>query len=206
VIASAPELAVLIIERLPGAELHEHANNAANVHRAAGRFLAALHQLEPSDGDPLPLAEALPQRIRAWLPRAPLEPGQLHVVEQHGPRPELFATARRVACHRDFAPRNWLWDGETLGIVDFEHARPDLALVDLAKLCVGSWAERPDLAAAFFGGYGRMPSDLERKQLRALVVLHGVASLAWGHARADADLVSEGRRALAMAAVGELGF
>jgi hypothetical protein len=205
-VAAAPELAVMIVERLPGAEPQEHAADAAIVHRAAGQFLAGLHQLEPVDADPVPLAEALLRRTRAWLGRAPLEPEQLRIVEEHGPRAELFATVRRVACHRDFAPRNWLWDGETLAIVDFEHARPDLALADLAKLCVGSWARRPDLAAAFFDGYGRVPTDLERKQLRALVVLHGVASLAWGHARGDVDLLAEGRCALAMAAVGELGF
>jgi Ser/Thr protein kinase RdoA (MazF antagonist) len=198
-IADAPELAALILERLPGAAANQ---DSPIVHSAAGRFLAALHQLEVIDDDPVPLAEALTQRTRAWLRRAAaaLEPEQARIVELHGPRPELFTDARRVACHRDFAPRNWLWDGERLAVVDFEHARPDLALVDLAKLCVGSWAQRPDLAVAFFAGYGRSPSDLEREQLRALVVLHGLASLAWGQERGDAELVMEGRSALALGA------
>lgn len=196
-IAAAPELRVLIVDHLPGAAADE---GAADVHRAAGRFLAALHQLECIDDDPLPLGEAIARRTHAWLRRAPLEPEQLRIVAQHGPRPELFAGARRVPCHRDFAPRNWLWDGERLSVLDFEHARPDLALVDLAKLCVGAWSQRPDRSAAFFAGYGRSLSDLEREQLRALVVLHGIASLAWGHERGDVELVAEGRRALASAA------
>lgn len=205
-IADAPKLAALILERVPGAAPDPDAEHAIVVHRAAGRFLAALHQLELDPADPVPLAEALAQRTRAWLGRATLEPGEGRIVAELGPRPELFAGARRVACHRDFAPRNWLWDGETLAVVDFEHARPDLALVDLAKLCVGTWSRRPDCAAAFFAGYGRRLTEREREQLRALVVLHGLASLAWGHERGDLDLVLEGRRALTLARDGSLEF
>jgi Ser/Thr protein kinase RdoA (MazF antagonist) len=196
-IAAAPELATLILERLPGAAADQ---DDVDMHRAAGRFLAALHQLEVVDDDPLPLAEALAQRTSAWLRRVALEPEQARIVEQHGPRPELFRDARRVACHRDFAPRNWLWDGEDLAVIDFEHARPDLALVDLTKLHVGVWSRRPACAAAFFEGYGRPLCDRQREQLRALVVLHGVASLAWGQERGDAELILEGRTALALAA------
>lgn len=199
-IADAPELAALILERLPGAPPDESAPQTTIVHRAAGQFLAALHQIELLDDDPLQLAEALTSRTQAWLRRAPLEPEQVRIVERHGPRPELFVGARRAACHRDFAPRNWLWDGEHLAVIDFEHARPDLALVDFVKLSVGAWSRRPDCAAAFFAGYGRSLTELEREQLRALQVLHGVASLAWGHDRGDAELVLEGRNALVSAA------
>jgi Ser/Thr protein kinase RdoA (MazF antagonist) len=194
------------MEHRPGERPDPSSAEALDVHRAAGRFLAALHRLEPSHDDPLPLAEALVRRTQAWLGRAPLEPEQVQIVAEHGPCLDLFANERRVACHRDFAPNNWLWDGETLTVLDFEHARPDLALVDLAKLCVGSWSQQPDSASAFFAGYGRIASDLERRQLRAVVVLHGVASLAWGHGRGDADLVREGQHALAMAAAGLPGL
>src|SRR5690606_14148538 len=131
-IADAPALATLILERLPGVSIEEP---SPAVHHAAGRFLAALHQLEISDDDPLLLAEALIRRTESWRRRAALEPAQARVVDEHGPRRELFAGVRRVPCHRDFTPGNWLWDGETLAVIDFEHARPDLALVDLAKLC-----------------------------------------------------------------------
>ena len=58
-IAAAPELAALILERLPGTALDNDAEEAPDVHRAAGRFLAALHQLPWVDDDPLPLADAL---------------------------------------------------------------------------------------------------------------------------------------------------
>lgn len=202
-IGDAPKLAALLVERLPGSTAQQP---AANVHRAAGRFLAALHQLAVLDDDPLPLADALLRRTRSWLRRADLDPEQARIVAQHGPRSDLFATARRVPCHRDFAPRNWLWDGERLAVIDFEHARLDLALVDLAKLCVDAWAEQPDCAAAFFAGYGRLLSDLEREQLRALVVLYGLGCLAWGRGRADADSIAEGQRALALAGAWSPGF
>jgi len=195
-LADAPELATLILERLPGVASSE---DSPLVHHAAGRFLAALHRLAIVDDDPLPLADALARRTRTWLRRAELEPELVRTVEQHGPRPELFTDARRVPCHRDFAPRNWLWDGEALAIVDFEHARLDLALVDLAKLCVESWQRRPDCAVEFFRGYGRRLTGIEHQRLRAVVVLHAVASLAWGRERGDSDHVLEGRNALALA-------
>jgi hypothetical protein len=197
VIAAAPQLATLILERLPGATPPE---DAPAVHHAAGHFLAALHRIELADDDPLPLGEALIRRTESWRRRAALDPKQARIVDHHGPRPELFAGARRVPCHRDFAPRNWLWDGETLAVIDFEHARPDLALVDLAKLCVGPWLWRPDCATAFFLGHGRVPDEQELAQLRAVVVLHGLASLAWGQERGVVDHVHEGCRALDVAA------
>lgn len=198
-LAAEPRLAALLSERLPG-----QTSDAAPAHYAAGRFLAALHGLALADPDPLPLAEALAQRTRACSRRLDLAPALgpelLQLIAEHGPRPELFEGARRVPCHRDFAPRNWLWDGEVLAVIDFEHARLDLALVDLAKLCVGSWRRDRTLAAAFFRGYGRTLRPREYEQLRSVVVLHGVASVAWGLEHRQPAYLREGRAALAMAA------
>ena len=114
----------------------------------------------------------------------------------------IFVGAVRVPCHRDFVADNWLWSEAGLGVVDFEHARADLGLVDLAKLCVDDWRRRPELARAFFTGFGRRLSTLERRQLEAVVALHGAASLAWGLRHADAGFVALGHRALATAAEG----
>jgi hypothetical protein len=200
-IASEPCLAALILERLPGSAPPE---GDAVVHHAAGRFLAALHRLEIRDDDRLPLGDALAQRTRAWRRRVELEPEWHRVVDEHGPRPELFEGVSRVPCHRDFEARNWLWDGDTLAVVDFEHARMDCGLVDLAKLTVGSWRARPDLRTAFFAGYGREPTEVERERMRCVLVLHGLASLAWGREHGHETHVREGREALAAAAGGEV--
>ncbi|PRP94257.1 phosphotransferase enzyme family protein [Enhygromyxa salina] len=173
----------------------------AEVHRAAGRCLAALHRLPIADDDPMPLADALAQRHRAWSRACAdaLDPGEQQVVRDLAPSAALFDDAQRVPCHRDFTPDNWLWDGRTLALVDFEHARHDLALVDLAKLVADSWATDPALELAFFEGYGRPLSARECTQLRSALMLHGVASLAWGLRHGDPSFVALGRRVLARA-------
>lgn len=171
------------------------------IHRAAGRGLAALHRLPIVDVDPMPLAEALAQRHRAWSRSCAdaLDPGEQRVVRDLGPSAALFVGAKRVPCHRDFTADNWLWDGENLGLVDFEHARLDLGVGDFAKLVVGSWDRSPALEFAFFEGYGRRLSVRECTQLRSAVVLHGAASVAWGLRHRDLDFVALGHRALALA-------
>lgn len=190
----------LVMTRLPGARAPL---DTPAVHHAAGRFLAALHRLPLPDHDTLPLPDALERRHHSWLARCELvlAPDERRVADEHGPRAELFAGAVRVPCHRDFTPDNWLWDGERLAVVDFEHARLDLALVDLAKLAVGPWQTSPNLATAFFTGYGRSPDDdpSQRARLRAAIVLHGLASLAWGVEHGEPCFIDEGRRALALA-------
>jgi hypothetical protein len=174
--------------------------NVKTIHRAAGRCLAALHRLPIVDRDPVPLADALAQRHRAWSRSCAdaLDPRERRVVLDIAPSAALFDGATRVPCHRDFTPDNWLWDGRSLGLVDFEHARLDLGLVDFAKLVVDSWDRRPDLEIAFFEGYGRRLSSRECTQLRSVVMLHGVASVAWGLRHRDAGFVEHGRRALAL--------
>src|SRR5690606_39401374 len=66
------------------------------------------------DRDPMPVADALVRRLHAWRSRAQLTPEELAIVDAHGPQPSLFEGAVRVPCHRDFAPRNWLWTGVEL--------------------------------------------------------------------------------------------
>jgi Ser/Thr protein kinase RdoA (MazF antagonist) len=198
--AADVELRALVCERLPGQPVTGAALPALDLHRAAGRFLASLHQLAQPDHDPMPVADALARRLETWRRRARLTPEQLALVDAHGPRPSLFAGAVRVPCHRDFAPRNWLWTGTQLGVVDFEHARLDLGLGDLCKLAVDCWDPHPPSKAAFLAGYGRDLSALEHAQLGALIVLHGLASLAWGQERGVVEHVDEGQRALGLAA------
>lgn len=194
---------LLILERVPGRSLAEP---SADAWRRAGEFLAALHGLAIVDDDPLSLAEAMPRRLRAWARSGELrlEPSWRELISRlELAAPRTLAGLRRVACHRDFTPGNWLWEpgpsGEVgrLWVVDFEHSRLDLDMVDLAKLAP-IWAARPDLATAFWAGYGRREADL-RESLGLAIALHGLASLAWGRRHADAGFVAEGARALDLA-------
>ena len=69
-----------------------------------------------------------------------------------------------VPCHRDWQPRNWLVDdaGEPWAI-DFEHARVGPWFEDVGRLWWREWQGRPDLAEAFFDGYGRRLDGDDRR-------------------------------------------
>jgi Ser/Thr protein kinase RdoA (MazF antagonist) len=77
----------------------------------------------------------------------------------------------QVPCHRDYTPRNWLVNDGVQYVIDFEHARLDVWLADLARLHLGIWPDRPDLKQAFLIGYGRQLSDTDH------AILQGVAAL-----------------------------
>jgi hypothetical protein len=77
----------------------------------------------------------------------------------------------QVPCHRDYTPRNWLVKDGVQYVIDFEHARLDVWLADLARLHLGIWPDRPDLKEAFLVGYGRQLSDTDH------AILQGVAAL-----------------------------
>ncbi len=168
---------------------------------AAGRVLARLHALPHRDRDPLPLATALRRRMAAAVARAraaalAVPPALLRLAAAEGPDP--LAGARRVPCHRDFTPDNWLSAGpDTVALVDFEHARADLAALDLAKLEGGLLFGAPELRAAFYAGYGPPPPA---PLLAGLVGLHGLSTQLWAARHADAALAALGDRAVAAAA------
>jgi Ser/Thr protein kinase RdoA (MazF antagonist) len=77
----------------------------------------------------------------------------------------------QVPCHRDYTPRNWLVKDGVQYVIDFEHARLDVWLADLARLHLGIWPDRPDLKEAFLAGYGRQLSETDH------AILQGVAAL-----------------------------
>ena len=145
----------------------------------AGAFLADLHRA-PVPEDPLPLSRALPARAQRWCTSA------RGLVDDHllahalglFMEPGCFEGLERVVCHRDFSPRNWLFDAEgRLGVIDFEHCGPDLWLVDLLRF-------QP--CSAFFDGYGRRLVDRERDVLERLRWLHAIATVTWARKHGDA--------------------
>lgn len=211
----AAPVRALVLRRLPGEALvtggvGEAVERAA--HRRAGSFLRALHALPDPDRDPLPLREAVERRYAAWLARVSprltaQDAAQMRALgERLRADAGLFARARRVPCHRDFTPSNWLIDGphedgqisrlERFFVVDFEHAQLDTPLLDLVKLWTAVWGDRPDLEAAFFAGYGRSLQADERVELQVLAAMHAMATVAWAHDHADAAFAQLGARAL----------
>jgi Ser/Thr protein kinase RdoA (MazF antagonist) len=173
------------------------------VHREAGAWLARLHRLPVTDDDPLPLAEAYRRRADAWIGRARdlLPAATLRSVRSclDEALPRLEAR-RRVPCHRDMGPRNWLVaDGRLRAVIDFEHARPDVAEVDVARLATTVWPRRPEFRAAFLAGYAQAdgPGDPEAPWVRGLLVLEALGTVVWAVEHGDASFELRGRAALA---------
>lgn len=71
-----------------------------------------------------------------------------------------------------------------LAAIDFEHARSDAPILDLAPLALEVWPARPDLRAAFLAGYGHPLEAREEQQLRAGCLLRALRSWLWAHQHA----------------------
>lgn len=174
----------LLLEHRPGrVGVRAEAAEAATVHRQAGGWLARLHDLPHRDDDPLDLAEAYGERAAAWFARAGKVLGRHRLREARAVVEEALPALRgrrRVPCHRDFTPRNWLVEGPRLtAVIDFEHARPDLPEADLVRLGVQVWRDRPGLRDAFLDGYRSVRALRLPPWWAGLEVLEAVATLAW---------------------------
>jgi Ser/Thr protein kinase RdoA (MazF antagonist) len=159
----------------PAADLHAlpDADRLAEqaLHREAGVLLRRLHNAQPpSPWDDWGAAKAaefdgLMPMASQLLAKRDLALAQAQVEALSG-----LASPGQVPCHRDYTPRNWLVNDGVPYVIDFEHARPDVWLADLARLHLGIWPDRPDLKEAFLAGYGRQLSET------CLAILQGVAA------------------------------
>ena len=145
------------------------------VQRQAGSILRSLHDAQAPAAWPDFAAEKLAQFDRL----SPAAEALLDSRTARRCRARVAALARlappaRVPCHRDYTPRNWLVHRGTLRVIDFEWSGLDAPVADLARLHLGAWAGRPDLRAAFLGGYGRQLSPAEDQMLRGCAVLTAV--------------------------------
>jgi hypothetical protein len=209
--ATAAPVPALLLSPVPGALVASAPTTALDlpaVHAAAGRWLRAWHDQPFRDDDPMPPHEALLARLDGWAERAGAAVTRHAVAAVRARLVSLpAADLRRVPCHRDFGPRNWLWEATTagvarsagagLGVIDFEHARPDVAWVDVLKLIDGPWLGRPDLEEAFWRGYGHRPGPADEVVIDALRALHAVGTIAWARGHADPAFEVVGRATLA---------
>jgi hypothetical protein len=191
----------LLMSACPGARVDAQERPRATllqVHEAAGAWLQRLHRLPFVDDDPLPLEEAVLARLEGWSRRAAgrLAPETLRWASARVGDADL-AGVLRVPCHRDFGPRNWLWD-DTAGlcVIDFEHAQPDVWCVDVNRLVDEPWHADPGLEDAFWAGYGRRPDAHERSLGDAMRLLYAVGTVAWGAEHGDAPFEAQGRAVL----------
>lgn len=196
----------LLLSALPG-RLHETVTLKPVHLESAGRLLRRLHDLPFEDEDPVPLSRGIRMRMDQWLDRAAKVKSKgpsLYInkrlpVEAIRDRVEAAAEAlaetTRVPCHRDFTPRNWIINGDRLGVIDFEHSRADARLLDFAKLRCGFWIDRPEMETAFWRGYGE-PTEAERRLIDDLVLLEGLGTIVWAREHADSAFEALGWQAI----------
>jgi len=199
---SNEEEKLLLISAVPGEPVESGRTSEQElplIHRQAGLFLRELHRLEVVDEDPVTLSTALPERLQSWIDKADglLEDDQIVQATKCIGDGSLFANDRRVACHNDYQPRNWLWDGQRLGMIDLEHAHLNHPGFDLVRLQVGTWQESPQLRESFLDGYGQNPDWLHDERMDVIVSLFAVGCIVWGTQHQQPDLVTLGRRCLA---------
>jgi hypothetical protein len=164
------------------------------VQRQAGVYLRQLHSLQHLDHD-ISLADALSERLDRWSIRAArfVNARTIAAIGDRVREVDLRAY-RRVPTHRDFGPRNWLWDTERsqLNIIDFEHALPDFWWVDVNRLVDEAWWGEPRLEEAFWEGYGRSPSEEERHIGVAWRAMTALGTIAWARAHNDVTFEAQG--------------
>ncbi|MFI7598264.1 aminoglycoside phosphotransferase family protein [Actinoplanes sp. NPDC049681] len=180
-----PAIVISALAGRPLAVSHLTPGLEAEAYRQSGELLQRLHTAGPPSTEPnLPcwLAErgeywlALAETLLPATRRAEIR-AHLHALANLGPIPA-------VPCHLDYTPRNLLCatpDTPTacagtqqhrmgggnptsisIGAIDFEHARYDLAARDLVRLATRTWIRRPDLEHAFLMGYGPL-DDIDRQ-------------------------------------------
>ena len=198
-------LSALLVSAVPGRNIDDLSLTPADLleaYRQAGVFLHSLHTLSFTDDDPLPLNEAFAARAKTWLARADGLVDAETVAWVEGRAAEAAdllrdMTPARVPCHRDYTARNWLVDradGVKLLVIDFEHSRPDFWLFDSEKLV--SEVGGTGLEAAFWRGYGGVPTDAERRVLRLYSILNALSTVVWARAHGDGAFEADGRRRL----------
>ena len=194
--AANERFSALLLSAVPG---HHPDQFDGAAHREAGRVLRMLHESRPARSGGQPADERVSRRLEAMLARTPdlfteqeVQFARLRVKEMG-----CLSPGRRVPCHGDYKPRNWVVDPTgPLRVIDFGESRWHLPAFDLTRLYLGVWWSRPDLARAFLKGYGRALSEDEEEFIRLHLVLNAMVATWYGHTRGSAEMKSFGKTRL----------
>ncbi|MFJ3832287.1 phosphotransferase [Streptomyces sp. NPDC090046] len=200
-IAADTATRAVVITALAGRSPHGMVLDPAvevRVQRELGRLAAALHHCAPDEPNepvsPDPASGKVLRHLEAARPH--LADGDEELVLAAArtydglPRPELVPT------HGDLQYRNVLLadDGE-VRLFDFERSEYATRTRDMVRLS-DTWAGRPELRAAFLGGYGRPLTPTEGLRLDCEAAFDSVSGIAYGHSHHDPEVVERGRRTL----------
>jgi thiamine kinase-like enzyme len=182
----------MITDRLPG---RAGTAEAPDAYRQAGALTRTLHEVVRA-GTEDDHAAKLAAQSDAWLLEQP---------DAFGPEDVSFITAmyaeldrlpppRIGSIHNDNQPRNWIVaDDGTLAMIDFGRAEIDLYVRDFERMVFAEWRDRPDLAEAFFDGYGRSLSADEQALIMCRGAYQAHGTVVWSRRHNDPDYERHGR-------------
>jgi aminoglycoside phosphotransferase (APT) family kinase protein len=168
-----PATGVAIMDFVSSRPLSEHPGGAKGLARALGALISKV-QATP----PFPTFGCYPEVIGSVL--GALRKSHFFATGQLDPHADGLArifnalswdTSSQVSCHNDPNPRNILFDGERLWLVDWELALRNDPLVDLAILTT-ELIEAPELEDVLLeAAFGRMPDGRLRARLGVIRLL-----------------------------------
>ncbi|MGW7381495.1 aminoglycoside phosphotransferase family protein [Streptomyces sp. NPDC054794] len=205
--ASSAEHLALLLTAVPGTPLDSLTLAPAEelrAHRRGGALLALLHAAGDLSGPHRARAERALQAAADSADRHLRQAGDRLTPAEHRLVRDLAERLRDLPAlplafiHGDARSRNLLWSRRPgrAAWVDFERSRFATAVQDFVPMSCGIWAERPDLRAAWFRGYGRDLLPEEQQALKGLAALDAVSCLVRGPAHDDPALTVRGRRTL----------
>jgi aminoglycoside phosphotransferase (APT) family kinase protein len=168
-----PATGVAIMNFVSGRPLSEHPGGPVGMVRALGALISRV-QATP----PFPMIGDYPKMIGSML--AGLSKSSFFAPGQLDPHAEGFAriwaalswdASSLVSCHNDPNPRNILFDGERMWLIDWELAFRNDPLVDVAILTT-ELAETPELEDALLEAtFGLIPNHRLRARLSVIRLL-----------------------------------
>jgi hypothetical protein len=192
--ASDAELRTMIFSEVPGSPLELEPlppDLELDVYREAGSAARVLHALGCDAEPSFDAAEYVSSTFHDYCEKARglIEGATLRWAMDALGDASSFRGQRRVPCHRDYSPRNWLVqasdDRAELCLIDFERARLDLSLYEFQRMWPDHWRRRPDRQRAFFEGYGTQLSPEDEHNLKLLVLRTSINTLSWATAHGD---------------------
>ncbi|MGA5703071.1 aminoglycoside phosphotransferase family protein [Peterkaempfera bronchialis] len=196
---------VLLMTALPGVRLDLASltpGQEQDAYQQTGRLLRRLHEAGP----PQVLTDFGRQRaayLRAQLtgPTRPLAAAELDFALTALDQLEALPAQQAQPSHLDLTARNLLAHTDDraqlrIAVIDFETSRYEAAGRDFLRITQRTLRTRPDLAAAFYSGYGRQPTEDERHLMRWCGIGDAAAIAISAAAAGHEDFSREGHAAL----------
>ncbi len=213
----AEEPLALVIGELPGNVLEEvqltpaqtqavwrrPAEALAGLHSLpAGEYFGACHRDGACAGTPVYdarqyVSSKIEEQVQLGMKGGYLSVEELAVVRRACALLPAFEGERPMPCHRDYCPANWLVspEGAWTGVIDFEFSGWDVRAADFSRYPNWDWIEHPELAGAFFEGYGHAFTPAEEQQTLVAHVQYALDAVVWGMQNSYFGFAADGRKA-----------